>query len=333
MRRSARILEKTASEVSAASSQSSPAKAKARVAVVKTSKVTKKKTEPKTKAKVDPKVLKEKTAVVVSSTVIKAKAPVLVAVPRAPLNLNAGTIVHLGTQEALNAAVEYLKAADPKLGKFIDTVSEPCSLVLARDRSDHTSYVSLCQSVIYQQLAGKAAAAILLRFLKRYGELKDSSKAGILETDDGSLTSDDFIFPPAAYVATLDVDEMKAVGLGQRKAEYLKEVARQFNIGNLSDEKLANMTDEEASQALVSIRGIGQWTADMFLMFHLKRPNILPTLDLAIRKAMCHHFGVPFGKKTPTHEQMIEMGTVWEPYRSVATWYMWRLLGTITQKS
>ncbi|KAJ1719334.1 hypothetical protein LPJ53_005886 [Coemansia erecta] len=324
MRRSARILEKTASEASAASAQT-----KAKVAVVKTSKVTK----TKAKAKVDNKGLKGKSAIATSSVIAIAKAPTLVAVARVSLDPNASPTVHLGTQEALDAAIAHLKAADPKLGKFIDTVTEPCSLVLARDRSDHTSYVSLCQSVIYQQLAGKAAAAILLRFLKRYGELKDPNKANILEADDGSLTSDDFIFPSAAHVTTLDVDEMKAVGLGQRKAEYLKEVANQFNDGNLSDEKLANMSDEEASQALVSIRGIGQWTADMFLMFHLKRPNVLPTLDLAIRKAMCHHFGVPFGKKTPTHEQMVEMGAVWEPYRSVATWYMWRLIGTITQKS
>ncbi|KAI9506646.1 DNA glycosylase [Coemansia spiralis] len=191
-------------------------------------------------------------------------------------------------------------------------------MALSRDSDSDTSYISLCQSIIYQQLAGKAAEAILLRFLKRYAH---------------PLSIKDFVFPSPQQVILFDVDEMRAIGLGQRKAEYLKEVAKNFSDGTLSEERLAAMSDEEVSRALVAIRGIGQWTADMFLMFHLKRPNVLPTLDLAVRKAMCHHFGVPFGKKTPTHEQMVELAQVWEPYRSVATWYMWRLIGTITQKS
>ncbi|KAJ1957949.1 hypothetical protein GGI12_004876, partial [Dipsacomyces acuminosporus] len=169
-------------------------------------------------------------------------------------------------------------------------------------------------------------------FLKRYGKLKDASKAHLLDADNSELEHEDFVFPPPEQVAELDVAEMKAVGLGQRKAEYLKEVAKRFKDGTLSDDLLAAMSDEEVSSALVSIRGIGQWTADMFLMFHLKRPNVLPTLDLAVRKSMCQHFGAKFGKNTPTHDELVEMGRVWEPYRSVATWYMWRLSDTVVQK-
>ncbi|KAJ2889793.1 hypothetical protein IWW38_004495 [Coemansia aciculifera] len=239
----------------------------------------------------------------------------------------------LASPQVMQDALRHLKTADPKLGKFIDKIAEQCVMSLDRDQDGHTSYISLCQSIIYQQLAGKAAAAILLRFLKQYGTLKDRSKADLLAAGGAGLDSSDFVFPTPQQVAAIDTEELKNVGLGQRKAEYLKEVALKFNDGTLSDEKLAMMSDSEAAAALVAIRGIGPWTADMFLMFHLKRTNILPTLDLAVRKAMCHHFGVPFGKKTPTHEQMVEMGQIWEPYRSVATWYMWKLSGTVTQKS
>ncbi|KAJ2555006.1 hypothetical protein EV175_002396 [Coemansia sp. RSA 1933] len=236
---------------------------------------------------------------------------------------------------AMDEAVRFLKDADPKLARIIDNTAEKCSMALPRDSSSNTSYISLCQSIIYQQLAGKAAEAILLRFLKRYGTPKSPAVKQALSDASSSAASSlgakDFIFPTAEQVASFDVDEMKAVGLGQRKAEYLKEVAQNFSNGTLSEEMLEAKTDEEVSKALVSIRGIGQWTADMFLMFHLKRPNVLPTLDLAVRKAMCSHFGVPFGKKTPTHDQMIKLGEIWEPYRSVATWYMWRSLSTVTQ--
>ncbi|KAJ1990361.1 hypothetical protein GGI25_006091 [Coemansia spiralis] len=253
-----------------------------------------------------------------------------------------GLFQSLSDPGVMDEAVRYLKASDKKLALVIDATAEPCSMALSRDSDSDTSYISLCQSIIYQQLAGKAAEAILLRFLKRYGTPKsDAAKAALRSSTDASgssstahpLSIKDFVFPSPQQVILFDVDEMRAIGLGQRKAEYLKEVAKNFSDGTLSEERLAAMSDEEVSRALVAIRGIGQWTADMFLMFHLKRPNVLPTLDLAVRKAMCHHFGVPFGKKTPTHEQMVELAQVWEPYRSVATWYMWRLIGTITQKS
>ncbi|KAJ1731293.1 hypothetical protein LPJ61_002603 [Coemansia biformis] len=260
-----------------------------------------------------------------------ASAPASIAIPAALLS--ASPPATLADHNAMATAIRHLKEVDPRLGRLIDNTTETCSMSLPRDKSTDTSFVSLCQSVIFQQLAGKAAQAILLRFLRRFGTLKDAAAGPPRDRDDPSLGRDDFIFPTPTVVATLDVDEMKAVGLGQRKAEYISAVAERFNDGTLSEELLASMPDDEVSRALVAIRGIGQWTADMFLMFHLKRPNVLPTLDLAVRKAMCHHFGVPFGKKTPTHEQLVELGRVWEPYRSVATWYMWRLSNTITQKS
>ncbi|KAJ2305468.1 hypothetical protein IWW51_006219 [Coemansia sp. RSA 2702] len=239
-------------------------------------------------------------------------------------------IVHatLADPGAMDAAIRHLKEADPELARIIDKTTEVCSMALPRDDAGDTSYVSLCKSIIFQQVAGSAARAILLRFLRQYGTLKRTSPL----PEGAQLTPADFVFPSAQAIVDMNVEEMRSYGLSQRKAEYLQAVAEQFNNGTLSEEQLARMTDAEVSQALVAIRGIGQWTADMFLMFHLKRPNVLPTLDLAVRKAMCHHFKVPFGKKTPTHEQMVDMARAWEPYRSVATWYMWRLAGTITQK-
>ncbi|KAJ2726794.1 hypothetical protein GGI07_000305 [Coemansia sp. Benny D115] len=321
IRRSARLLSKTASAEPASSSSIDA------VATAYSSKVVKTKaTSTTVKARL---VAKHKIQAAPQSVVIPQDSTS----PSSSAAAVTGSVQSIGNQEALDEGIRFLKAADPKLGKFIETVQEPCTLMLSRDKNGQSSYESLCQSIIFQQLAGKAATAILLRFLKRYGQLKDASKTADLESESSTLTTADFVFPPPAMVAGLDVDEMRAVGLGQRKAEYLKEVATRFKDGKLSEGLLKDMSDEEVSRVLVAIRGIGQWTADMFLMFHLKRPNVLPTLDLAVRKAMCHHFGVPFGKKTPTHEQMVELARPWEPYRSIASWYMWRLMGTITQKS
>ncbi|KAJ2353355.1 hypothetical protein GGF43_003514 [Coemansia sp. RSA 2618] len=265
-----------------------------------------------------------------------ASAPASAAVPGQLLIKSGTPMIHatLADPGVMDEAIRYLKEADLNLGRIIDQTTEKCPMSLARDEESDTSFVSLCKSIIFQQLAGSAARAILLRFLKRYGTLRDASKAPMLADDSSAaLAPDDFEFPSAHAILAMDVGEMKAVGLGQRKAEYLQAVAAQFNSGALTEELLLGMADDDVSRALVSIRGIGQWTADMFLMFHLKRPDVLPTLDLAVRKAMCHHFRVPFGKKTPTHEHMVEMASAWAPYRSVATWYMWRLAGTITQKS
>ncbi|KAJ2061418.1 hypothetical protein GGI17_003099 [Coemansia sp. S146] len=312
-RRSARLVAKTA--------ETTVAVLPALKVATKASKVTKERTR-KPKGKTSDVVAVSRPASSTATTTVVAVAP-----------LSSFPFPSLATPQVMEDALRHLKTADPKLGKFIDKTVEQCEMALDRDQDGHTSYISLCQSIIYQQLAGKAAAAILLRFLKQYGTLKDESKADLLTASGASLDSSDFVFPTPQQVAAIDTEELKNVGLGQRKAEYLKEVANKFNDGTLSDEKLAKMSDSEAAAALVAIRGIGPWTADMFLMFHLKRTNILPTLDLAVRKAMCHHFGVPFGKKTPTHEALVEMGQIWEPYRSVATWYMWRLSGTITQKS
>ncbi|KAJ1915959.1 hypothetical protein GGI03_001409 [Coemansia sp. RSA 2337] len=310
-RRSARLVAKTA--------ETTVAVLPALKVATKASKVTKERTR-KPKGKTSDVAAVSRAAT--TTTTVVAVAP-----------LSTFPFPSLATPQVMEDALRHLKAADPKLGEFIDRTVERCEMALDRDQGGHTSYISLCQSIIYQQLAGKAAAAILLRFLKQYGTLKDESKADMLTASEASLDSSDFIFPTPQQVAAIDTEELKNVGLGQRKAEYLKEVANKFNDGTLSDEKLARMSDSEVAAALVAIRGIGPWTADMFLMFHLKRTNILPTLDLAVRKAMCHHFDVPFGKKTPTHEALVEMGQIWEPYRSVATWYMWRLSGTITQKS
>ncbi|KAJ2158234.1 hypothetical protein GGF46_003911 [Coemansia sp. RSA 552] len=250
--------------------------------------------------------------------------------PRAPV-LSPG--VALSDPDVMEAAVAHLKAADPKLGAVIDGIAEQCTMSLPRDKSTNTSFISLCQSVIYQQLAGSAARAILRRFLRRYGTLKDEEKRALLDDPRSELTEDDFYFPTPEAMVRLDVEDMRHAGLSQRKGEYLKAVAEKFHDGTLSDTLLAGMSDSEVSRSLVAIRGIGQWTADMFLMFHLKRPNVLPTLDLAVRKGMAQHFGVPFGKKTPAHNELVELAQIWEPYRSVATWYMWRVANTITQKS
>ncbi|KAJ2319006.1 hypothetical protein GGI00_006491, partial [Coemansia sp. RSA 2681] len=117
----------------------------------------------------------------------------------------------LSSPQVMRDALCHLKAADPKLGKFIDKTVEQCVMSLDRDEDGHTSYISLCQSIVYQQLAGKAAAAILLRFLKQYGTLKDESKAGLLAAGGADLDSGDFVFPTPQQVVAIDTEELKNV--------------------------------------------------------------------------------------------------------------------------
>jgi len=164
------------------------------------------------------------------------------------------------------------------------------------------TFKALGESIIYQQLSGKAAAAIYSRFLDLFPGRR---------------------FPAPAYLLTVPVARLRSAGLSTQKASYLLDLAIKFCDGTIQPRKFPTMTDEEISEHLIQVKGIGQWTADMFLMFALNRPDVLPVGDLGIRNGFRKLYGL---RKDPTPQKMIALAEPWRPYRTVASWYLWRVV-------
>ncbi len=194
-------------------------------------------------------------------------------------------------------AIRYLKRADPVLAHVIGRVGK-CTLV-PRVEGTHFDYV--VRSIVYQQLSGKAAGTIHGRFL----DLLDKKK------------------PAPPQVLAISEPELRKVGLSGQKAKYIRSVAEQAHSGQLAIERLHELTDEEIISALTQIKGVGVWTAQMFLMFRLGRPDVLPINDLGIQKGVQIAYGL---RKLPKPERVQKIGRKWAPYRTVGSWYMWRLL-------
>lgn len=168
-------------------------------------------------------------------------------------------------------------------------------------RRTTNAFGSLSRAIVYQQLAGAAAATIHGRFVAIYGERR------------GYPTPDEVLATPLAT--------LRAAGLSNQKASYLLDLAAHFADGRVTSRRLARMTDDEIVAALVPIKGIGRWTVDMFLLFGLNRPDVLPTGDLGVQHGMRVHFGL---RAAPKPVRMIELAESWRPYRSIGSWYMWR---------
>lgn len=164
-------------------------------------------------------------------------------------------------------------------------------------------FEALAESIAYQQLSGKAAATIWGRVRALYPRRKYLDPKLILETPDETL---------------------RAAGLSRSKIAALKDLAAKTIDGTVpSAGALAKMSDEEVIERLVSVRGIGRWTAEMLLLFDLGRPDVWPVHDYGVRKGFAKTFG---RRKLPTPKQLIKLGEKWRPYRSVAAWYFWRAL-------
>lgn len=217
----------------------------------------------------------------------------------------------------MRKAVTHLKKSDPVLRAIIERVG-PC-----RMRFGAPEFHSVAEAIVYQQLNGKAAETIFKRFAALAGE--PSTPEGILKLSD---------------------EQMRGAGLSKQKTAYLKDLAAKTSSGVLDFARLPELPDEEVIAHLTQVKGIGVWTAQMFLMFSLKRENVLPTGDFAIRMAMYRHYldarrakaeksaAVKKDRKRkiklPTPAQMEKIAKSWEPYRSVACWYLWQSLDTRT---
>jgi DNA-3-methyladenine glycosylase II len=194
----------------------------------------------------------------------------------------------------MRKAVNHLKKCDPILRAIIARVG-PCRMEFGVPE-----FCSLAEAIVYQQLNGKAAVTIFNRFAALAGD--PLSPEGILKLTD---------------------EQLRSVGLSKQKSSYLKDLATKTRDGVLNFARLPDMTDDEVIEHLTQVKGIGVWTAHMFLMFSLRRPNVLPTGDYGVRVAIKKHYKK---RKLPKPKDMEKIAKAWEPFRSVACWYMWRSL-------
>jgi DNA-3-methyladenine glycosylase II len=194
----------------------------------------------------------------------------------------------------MRKAINHLKKSDPILRTIIERVG-PCRMEFGEP-----VFHSLAEAIVYQQLNGKAAVTIFNRFAALAGE--PVTPEGILK---------------------LTPENMRAVGLSKQKSSYLFDMAERASRGELDFTRLPDLTDEEVIKHLTQVKGVGVWTAHMFLMFTLKRPNVLPTGDFGVQMAIKKHYGK---RKLPKPLQMEKIARPWEPYRSIACWYLWRSL-------
>ena len=196
-------------------------------------------------------------------------------------------------------AISHLRERDPKLAQLIERVG---AFRLKLDRAA-TPFEALCESIIYQQITGRAAATIAGRFRDRVGEGRYPPPERLIEATDAVL---------------------REVGLSRGKCAALRDLAAKSLDGTVPEmRRLRAMKDEEIVEQLTVVRGIGRWTAEMFLIFRLGRPDVLPANDYGVRKG----FKLAFRKRElPEPDQVARRGERWRPYRTVASWYLWRAL-------
>ncbi|MBX9929263.1 MAG: DNA-3-methyladenine glycosylase [Gemmatimonadaceae bacterium] len=193
-------------------------------------------------------------------------------------------------------ALQHLRTVDPRFGALIERVG---ACALTRERRG-TNFQAVARSIVYQQLSGKAAATIHGRFCALFA--------------DGT--------PTAAPLLRLSDASLRGAGLSGQKTRYLRDLAAQTAAGSVPIETLDALSDEEVIRALTTVKGVGRWTAQMFLMFRLGRPDVLPELDLGVQRGVQRLLGL---RRLPPPKRVVTAGVRWAPYRTVASWYLWRL--------
>jgi DNA-3-methyladenine glycosylase II len=200
-----------------------------------------------------------------------------------------------------DARIEALRSSDPVLARLIDQL-EPIDLATWRARWSLDRFGSLARAIVGQQIATRAASAI-------FGRLQ----ALIADRD------------PAVAIAAASDPELRAVGLSAAKAASLRDLAARTLDGRLDLEKVGDLTDDEAHDQLTAVRGIGDWTADLFLLGQLGRPDVLPAGDLGIRRAVQAAY---YLDRVPDETEVRRLGEAWRPNRSLATAYLYSSLRT-----
>jgi DNA-3-methyladenine glycosylase II len=198
----------------------------------------------------------------------------------------------------MRKAINHLKKSDPVLAAIIERIGP------FRMEYGEPTFHSLAEAILYQQLNGRAAVTIFNRFTALAGN--PLTPAGILKLSD---------------------QQLRGVGLSKQKTAYLKDLAAKTEAGIVNFEKLAGLPEEEVIKHLTQVKGVGVWTAHMFLMFTLRRANILPVGDYGIQAAIKKHYRK---RKWPKPAVMEKVARCWEPYRSIACWYLWKSLDVKT---
>jgi DNA-3-methyladenine glycosylase II len=208
-----------------------------------------------------------------------------------------------GPQRAALARRDPVIAA---LMKRIGPIDLPKRLARRSEERPADAYGALLRSIVGQQLSTKAARTIYLRVLDLFG---------------GTT-------PSPEELLAVSVEDLRGAGLSGRKAEYVRDLAQHVLDGELELDRIIELDDEQAIEEISAVRGLGRWTAEMFLMFHLERPDVLSGGDLGIRKAIQIEYGL---EMMPTPQQVLEIGAKWSPYRSLASLYLWESLAAVPQ--
>jgi len=193
-------------------------------------------------------------------------------------------------------ALKDLSNADQRMGKLIEKFGPPNFNLM------NNYYESLVRSIVYQQLSGKAASIIYERFLDLF----------VFD-----------IYPKPKDVLEVSIETLRSSGLSYQKVNYIRDLSEKWQEGTMNLTDIDSMTDEEISSELIKVKGIGQWTADMFLMFTLGRPDVFPFGDLGIQKGVMILTNM---NRLPTQKEMERKTKKWQPYRTVAAWYLWKLV-------
>ena len=195
----------------------------------------------------------------------------------------------------IDKGLKHLKQKDEKMGRIIAKFEKP------EFKKDNNYFEALVRAIVYQQLSGKAAATIYERFKDLFTNNK---------------------FPSPSIVMEKSHEELRSVGLSNQKASYIHNIANAFYTGTVP-KNINAIDDNEVIECLTTIKGVGPWTAEMFLMFTLNRPDVFPVTDLGIQKGFQLFFQLD---KLPRPDQMIKNAEPWRPYRTLASWYLWRLV-------
>ena len=195
----------------------------------------------------------------------------------------------------MRKAIIHLKKADPVLAAIIKKAGP------YRAKCMEPVFQTLVRSIVYQQLSGKAAMTIFNR-LAEAAEVTPLTPEAILK---------------------MRPQKMRKLGLSKQKTIYIRELAKLTRDGDIQFERLPEMEDAAIIETLTRVKGVGVWTVQMFLMFALQRPNVLPVGDLGVRAAMKKAYGLA---ELPKPQEMESIAAAWHPYRSIASWYMWRSL-------
>ena len=193
----------------------------------------------------------------------------------------------------IDKGLKHLKQADKKMGQLIAEFEKP------EFNKNSNYFEALVRAIVYQQLSGKAAAKIYNRFKDLFSKKK---------------------YPSPLMVMEKSHEELRSTGLSNQKASYIHNIANAFFTGMVPND-IDTLSDNDVIECLTTIKGVGPWTAEMFLMFTLNRPDVFPITDLGIQKGFKLFFQL---NELPKPDQMIEKAEPWIPYRTLASWYLWR---------